>query len=250
MARGSDGVDANHGVFNADEVVASYSAMEGLTEAEGLILASSPRTGADVLDLGVGTGRTTPALRGLGGRYVGIDYASGMIRAARQLHPNADLRVGDAAHLDDFGDATFDLVVFAYNGLDYLSDAQRRTCLAESYRVLRPAGTFVFSTHNPRAIVCRSATLPGGRMRRLAVGSYISVRRAIRLIPTRAFLVGDGYVLDPARGGLTTHMAMPRRVSGEVEAFGFRLVRVVAADHPHRSSRWKSPSFYYEFTRS
>ena len=56
---------------------------------------------------------------------------------------------GDARDLP-FHDGAFDVVVFAYNGIDFMASAgERAAVLAEIGRVLRPGGWFVMSGHSP-----------------------------------------------------------------------------------------------------
>src|SRR5690606_9331623 len=120
----------NRQVFADADVVASYASTIGLTPAERALVDEFVHAGDAVLDLGVGAGRTTPALVERCGRYVGIDVSAAMVDAARRSFPDADLRVGDAADLRDFDDASFDVVVFSYNGIDLLHpDEQRHRCL-------------------------------------------------------------------------------------------------------------------------
>lgn len=101
----------------------------------------------DVLDIGVGGGRTVPLLSDVAGTYVGIDFVEELVAAAKRRFPGIDLRDGDARDLD-FADGSFDLVVFSINGLDAIGHDDRATALAEIRRVLRPTGSLVFSTHN------------------------------------------------------------------------------------------------------
>ena len=59
------------------------------------------------------------------------------------------MRLGDAADLGGFGDGTFDVVVFSYNGIDYLHPVEKRVrCLSEVARVLGRDGVLLLSTHN------------------------------------------------------------------------------------------------------
>lgn len=104
----------------------------------------------DVLELGVGTGRATRYLLRLARRYVGIDYAPDMLARARDALPHADIRALDMRNLRGLDDASFDCVVGFCNVLDAVSHGDRLVVLAEAYRVLRPGGTLMFSSHNRR----------------------------------------------------------------------------------------------------
>lgn len=101
-----------------------------------------------ILDIGVGTGRTAPALRALGRAYTGIDYSPEMIRRARAQFPDVDFRHMDARDLSAFPDGMFALVCFSFNGIDYVPHADRLRILGEIRRVLAPGGCFCFSSHN------------------------------------------------------------------------------------------------------
>jgi SAM-dependent methyltransferase len=105
-------------------------------------MACSPRR---VLDIGVGGGRTT-ALLAEGRDYVGIDYTARMVEQARANHPSLRFEHMDARDLSAFPAASFDLVVFSFNGIDSVNPEGRMQILKEVSRVLAPSGQFVFST--------------------------------------------------------------------------------------------------------
>lgn len=111
--------------------------------------------GAPILDIGIGGGRTAPLMRAISEDYCGIDYIPAMVAVAHNRFPDADFREMDARHLT-FPDTKFALVTFSYNGIDLVDVPGRRRVLAGVYRVLRPAGCFVFSTLNRDSM----ATLP------------------------------------------------------------------------------------------
>jgi SAM-dependent methyltransferase len=89
-----------------------------------------------------------------------------MLAIARERFPGADLRQLDAADLSSFADASFDFVLFSFNGLDYVPHGIRLQVLGEVHRVLRTNGVFVFSSHNRNTSVeppSLSAALKGTR---------------------------------------------------------------------------------------
>jgi SAM-dependent methyltransferase len=241
---GSDTFDANREVFDRGDVVASYVGAVGLMPDEELLYRRFVQPGCRLLDLGVGTGRTTPALSSAAATYIGVDYAAAMIEQARRLHPKADLRVGDASDLSEFDDASFDVVVFSYNGLDYLHpDGLRARCLNEVRRVLPAGGHFLLTRHNPRGIIDR---LSGAwRPRRVATELFVAARRARRLVPAAAFWKGEGYVPEPARGGLVHHMSTPRMASAELSRHGFDVVCTLSGRSTDRRSVLTTPWFAY-----
>lgn len=102
----------------------------------------------NVLDIGVGGGRTTAHLLKISGNYTGIDYSPQMIARCRERYPELSFAVCDARDLSRFEDGSFDLVFFSFNGIDCVDHADRITVLREIFRVLGKGGVFVFSTHN------------------------------------------------------------------------------------------------------
>jgi SAM-dependent methyltransferase len=135
--------------WGSADVVAQFST-EGFTdEGERAALESviSQRHG-DVLDIGVGGGRTAGLLLGDSRSYVGLDVTPAMVELARRRFPHADLRVGDARELTGVPDHHFDLVMFSYNGLDALDHADRGQALAAMARVVAPTGRVLFSSLN------------------------------------------------------------------------------------------------------
>ena len=126
-----------------------FSEQAWLTPVEEAALAATRDhwKGGDVLDIGFGGGRTSNFLAPEAGSYVGADFSSVMVEAARLRHPGLDLRVGDCRNLE-FADGRFDFALFSYNGIDSLGDADRAEALKEVARVLKPGGVFLFSSHN------------------------------------------------------------------------------------------------------
>lgn len=97
----------------------------------------------EILELGCGEGRFTRHLTGHD--VTALDAAPRRAQMAADIAPVA---VGDAGRLP-FPAESFDGVVFALNGIDYLYPLRRRLeVYAEVHRVLRPGGVFAFSTHN------------------------------------------------------------------------------------------------------
>ncbi len=141
----------NQALYEEAAVAEHYASVSALQPAERTLFAllEGRLASAELLDLGVGGGRTTAHLAPRVRRYVGLDYSPAMLDAARRRFAGRDyeLVLGDARALA-FGDATFDVALFSHNGLDYVDHDDRLRVLAEVRRVLRPGGLFVFSTHN------------------------------------------------------------------------------------------------------
>lgn len=152
-----------HGSLPQDRVAAIYErnaryydAMELLFE-RARIAELRPRLlaglGGDVLELGVGTGKSfshyprTPSLR-----VTAVDTTEGMLRVARQKTESlpfpVDLRRGDAQALP-FDDASFDAVVASFV---FCSVADPLRGLREARRVLKHGGELRLLEHQRPAI--------------------------------------------------------------------------------------------------
>ena len=267
----------NRQIYGAAPIVAHYASLEDITPCERFLFESSIPVGARVLDLGVGGGRTTAYLAKRGSAYVGIDYAPEMVGACRRRFPELQFLVADAADLSMFGNASFDAVVFAFNGIDYvLPDSARRGCLEHVQRILAPEGVLIFSSHNPRAVVARcgwsmerlrqkasgfvkskkaqrgivAILAPARWTAAMAQSIWGTVIRLVQYLPSRVFWKGEGERLDPVHGGLMTHYATPERMIREVANAGLSLRRVLGSDYPKRSHRYTTDWYYYVFVKS
>jgi ubiquinone/menaquinone biosynthesis C-methylase UbiE len=270
------GESANLGIYSAPEVVAHYADLGYLTACEQLLFETYLHPGMNILDLGVGGGRTTPYLSAIASRYVGLDYSDGMIRICRSKFPQLQFEIADASDLSRCEDASFDAVVFSFNGLDCLApDGKRENCLRECHRVLKPGGVFIFSSHNPRSLFLdwqwdrdrlrRLAyrVAKGGVLFQLTLAALTSLRlmigiarsfakaipRAFRRLPTATFWRGQGYILDPTHGGLLMHCAVPASVVAELIRFDFKLLQVLPEDYPRKSCQCSTRWYYYAFSK-
>lgn len=213
--------DANRTRYESPEVVAFYEGRSDLFPAERRAFARHVSAGSRLLDIGVGAGRTT---RWLGSRchYVGIDWSPEMVAAAGRAYPGADIRIGDATALE-FRDQSFDVVVFSFNGIDYVSGPNRQREYSEINRVLVPEGILIFSSHNPRWI----ANGPVARRPRVLIGWWRRLPGATyRSATTARFRRGHGSFFDPEHGGFEVYSASPRHVEAELNAHGFELLSV------------------------
>jgi SAM-dependent methyltransferase len=142
--------EANFHLYNTPRAVEVYSRMAGLSRAEKAILRrfKTVLPAVDMLDLGVGAGRTTKAFASIARKYVGVDFAPPMVDACRARYPGLDFRVADARDLSIFTGESFDFVLFSFNGVDCLPFEHRVRMFEEVHRVLRSGGLFIFSSHN------------------------------------------------------------------------------------------------------
>ena len=110
-----------------------------------------------VLDLGVGSGRTTRYLAPFCADYLGTDLSPQMLAHARRNHSQVRFREADLRALADLREPEFDFILIAYNTIDVLDHDDRLAFLSEVRRCLNPNGLFVFSTHNRSWRLCGQA---------------------------------------------------------------------------------------------
>lgn len=262
-------------VYSAPEIVAQYAGMKTLSACEQLLFDTHLRAGMDILDLGVGAGRTTPSLSAIASRYVGIDYSEEMVRACRSKFPQLQFNVADASDLSQFADTSFDSVVFSYNGLDCLPRDKREKCLRECYRVLKRGGIYILSSHNPRSLflewqwdrdrlrrlaskVAQSgalfnltlAALTCARVTLSVVRSFAkAIPRSRRRLPSAAFWRGEGYIKDTLDGDLVYYCGIPPRVAAEFSRAGFRLLQQLPENYPGKDCEYSTRWYYYAFSK-
>jgi len=142
--------DRDRGTYEDPQIVSSYGRDRRLQPPEQTLLDElGPDLGRmDMLDLGVGAGRTAWHFAPLAKSYLGVDCARTMVERSQHDLPAYRFIVGDATDLDFAADNSYDFVLFSYNGIDHLELAEREDALAEMKRVLRPGGIMAFSSHN------------------------------------------------------------------------------------------------------
>src|SRR5262245_8681466 len=122
----------NKDAFNA--IVAEYARNDLYPpERELICLLRNQIAQMDILDLGVGAGRTSFTFAALARTYIGVDYAPKMIEACRsRFGENNRQRFYciDAADLSTLNEQ-FDLVLFTFNGLDCVDFDRRQRILDE-----------------------------------------------------------------------------------------------------------------------
>jgi ubiquinone/menaquinone biosynthesis C-methylase UbiE len=114
-----------------------------------------PKTGDRCLEVGFGSIGWLSELIGWGvseSDLYGIELDPGRAARAREIHPKADLHIGDAVNLP-WEDKTFRLVIASTLFTSVLDDNVRRLIADEIIRVLMPGGALLwydFAYNNPR----------------------------------------------------------------------------------------------------
>lgn len=228
--------------YNNSAVVDHYANASGLMPPERYLFSRYVRPGMEILDIGVGGGRTTPYLAAGAARYLGIDYAEAMVSACRKRFPETEFAVGDASNLVDLENHSFDLTIFSFNGIDTLpDDASRVRALSEMRRVTRPHGRVIVSSHNAKQLVLLPSFEQAGLTKAAwrivrAIGKSASI--AARNLRRAAYWNGEGYIRAPFLSGLHMHVSTPESVAADCAEAGLKIVEAVGAFHPRRVPQW------------
>jgi SAM-dependent methyltransferase len=225
----------NQRVYHTRGIENSY-ATRGLhpTEALALLYAVTKFPHDDILDLGVGSGRTADYLSRISRRYECLDYSPIMIEELKKRMPKLSARLGDMRDLSAFADGSFDLVVAASSLMDAVSHEDRLKTIGEVRRVLRPNGVFLFSGHNRnyhRALggpILRRSRNPINQARDL----MRFVRQSINHQRTRKHRrLEEEYALlddDSGHDYLLLHYYIDRKSqTRQLERAGFRVVHAI-----------------------
>ncbi|GIV76557.1 MAG: hypothetical protein KatS3mg050_0951 [Litorilinea sp.] len=174
-------------------------------------------SGMRILDLGCGGGRIAYFLARQGAEVIALDLSFPLLQIARARQNLLPLVQGDAAQLC-FAPQTFDMVICAYNGLDYVfPKSQRVAALHSIFSILKPGGYFVFSSHNFGGIsfgLVRFIFKP----RSLVKAFLFALGHLVR----GNLLQADCYIPDLI-DGLLTYYAWPKTVLSDCREAGFHL---------------------------
>jgi cyclopropane fatty-acyl-phospholipid synthase-like methyltransferase len=140
--------DLNLNVYRKKEQVEIYANQEYIFKAEEMMFSAYCENlkKSDVLDIGVGGGRTTKFLYPLCKTYLGIDYSAELVDACntrfKLLPPNTIINY-DARNIEQLN-KKFDFICFSFNGIDYMGHEDRINFLQSVYKILNPDGFFSF----------------------------------------------------------------------------------------------------------
>jgi ubiquinone/menaquinone biosynthesis C-methylase UbiE len=145
---------SNRDVYQLDSIVDVYRKSNDLLGPEQTVIDIFRDRWKNwrVLDIGIGTGRTTTYFAPLAKEYVGVDYAESMVEACQKtfdpMGGRVRIQLGDVRSMPEFETGYFDFVMFSYNGLDSISHEDRLKAIEEMKRVGKPGGYLFFSSHN------------------------------------------------------------------------------------------------------
>jgi ubiquinone/menaquinone biosynthesis C-methylase UbiE len=241
--------DSNLKKYLSEDVVQYYRELTELQPVEPKLFNAWLKPGLSILDMGVGAGRTTPALSSIAGRYVGADYSHSMVSACRVQWPNLLFEHCDATDMAQFSDGEFDAVVFSFNGIDEIrTDEERARCLSETARVLKAGGIYIFSSHNARIIgiwpnlsTAKGIQIPWRIVR--AIGKTATI--APRMLLSRTWWNQEGYIRDSVHGGMIHYVSTPQTMKPQLTRAGFEVVDIKGGEFPCQAASFLTPWYYY-----
>ena len=137
--------------YRTEEAIEKYSHYN-LYANEKYLFNKYFQKGKTILDLACGGGRTTVRLFEMGYQVKGTDISDVLIGIAKKRFPAIQFAVGDYSQIEE-ADRSFDNILISHNGLDYAyPETQRIKAIRECARVIKPAGFFVFSSHNIKSL--------------------------------------------------------------------------------------------------
>ena len=198
----------NLAAFSTSQAVADLSVYR-LYEEEEYLFPKYYKTGENVLDLACGLGRTTLMLHEMGLSVRGVDRSEVLIDIAKRRFPYLDLQTGSYDEIHET-DSSFSHVLISFNGIDYAFPvSQRVQALKECVRVLKPGGTFIFSSHNLKSMHWYSP--------------YYRDRLPWKLRSTLTAFKKWAYILED---GVYAFYASPEFVLDQTEALGLELMEM------------------------
>lgn len=221
--------------WEATDTVYYYSQQRELQRPELSILRylGDRLRGMNMLDIGVGGGRTTRSFASSVREYVGIDHSTNMIESCQSqlssFPDNVSFMVCDVRDMRVFDEGSFDFILFSFNGIDYLSHEDRLEAFQQMRRVVKKGGVICFSTHNLRNLI-GMPVFPGFSVNPVKMAHLASryLRHAYRNLRFRR-LGTERYAIvnDGAHGSrLATYYILPEEQLKQLSDCGFSEFRI------------------------
>jgi malonyl-CoA O-methyltransferase len=183
-----------------------------LLESTEILAILPDLSGAQVADLGCGTGRHALTLARLGAASVtGIDLVPEMLKVASRKAHRAEMEIrwtqGDLTGTLPISDGAFDVAVCPLV-LSFLPEV--RPAFAEMARILRPGGALVVSDYHPHGLhAARAASAAAGRRDHAPYLRFTTADGAECRIAQTPHRISDLFAAARAAGLILEHVAEP-----------------------------------------
>lgn len=232
-----DKYSVNKESYRTPEAVEKYSSNYYLFPIEAYLVSKYYKNGDSVLDLACGAGRTTLILHEKGFSVKGVDLSDVLIATAKKRFPYLSLDIGSFSDINA-SDKAYDHVLISHNGLDYAYPEEDRVgAIKECLRVLRPGGTFIYSSHNIKSILMSPYYL-------------FSVQRSVwRIKNIINYFKESNYIFDLAHH---TFFASPEYIIKQTEKEGFKFIEMIGFQLSRNKhfNKYVSPYIHYVFKKS
>lgn len=230
---GGEAGEGTESLYMTDDAVELYMQRieepELFPQEETIVERYFTESDASVLDVGCGVGRVSHLLDERGFDVTGIEISEPLLEKARSLFPELSFRHEDIRETT-FESKTFDYVVFSFFGLDnILPKAEREAALREMYRVLKPAGIVMFSSHN-------SWYKPHRRTVGNLMDRYLRGKERRSIFSRSQF---EGYPL----GEMETYYSNPLHQWLQLRKCGFTLLDIVGEQDGYRRFFEQGPHY-------
>ena len=229
--------------FGSQPILDAYAERLIFRPGEKYMFSTFLHRGKSLLDAGCGTGRASFLLSPWFDPIEAFDIAPKAIERAHEENERLGMRirfrVADVTDLP-FETASFDNVVFAYNGIEGIaSEALRERALTELCRVLKPGGRFVLSTKSSFNWEYWKEFRVKGAVKRLLARVGLAGREWLGL---RA-----GDILHRESGQLVRlHTTNPIAMARRLRRVGFRVLYFNSEVRLHANETTRSIGAYFD----